>query len=517
MDAADPDGPDDTFGTADDGLRLLVGSPAIDAGDDAAVPAALTTDLAGAPRIQGDAVDLGAYEGFVDPALTLHVDANVAGGAGDGSSWADAFANLQDALDVATGNDQIWIAEGTYTPTFLLDTIDPRIADVDPRSATFYVTGEQDGLKIYGGFAPSQGVVAFADRNPTLHRATLSGDLDGDDAPFAPYADSDGDPGTPTQTDHLRGANAYHVLVFDGGSYIGRSVQANITSATVLDGVTITGGKTRRRSDAFIGFSQLKGGGFFCDGELTGNACSPQLTGVTFEGNAAEFGGAVYVVGASSLSIARGTFVGNAAEFGGAIYVDNYDTAVGATMTTSFVITGSTFTGNTAGLGGALYTLVYNRAGARRPVVSSSTFAGNTADRGGALFNFAEGRTSSPQITNSILWGNTASSGGDAIYNVGGATPTLAHTLVEGGAGGVFNDASRDTGDSAPSDDGVRLALEASPAVDAGDAAALPADAHDLDGDGDASEPGSTMPGAPACRASALDLGAFERRPRTPP
>jgi hypothetical protein len=46
-------------------LRLLQGSTAIDTGNNAAVPAGITTDLAGNPRILNGTVDLGAYEGFV--------------------------------------------------------------------------------------------------------------------------------------------------------------------------------------------------------------------------------------------------------------------------------------------------------------------------------------------------------------------------------------------------------------------------------------------------------------------
>ncbi len=72
---ADADGDDDIIGTADDDLRLPAGlSPCIDAGNNAAVPAGVTTDLDGNGRILDDGamfdtgngtrpiVDMGAYE-----------------------------------------------------------------------------------------------------------------------------------------------------------------------------------------------------------------------------------------------------------------------------------------------------------------------------------------------------------------------------------------------------------------------------------------------------------------------
>jgi hypothetical protein len=58
----DADGPDDIAGTLDDDLRLSASSPAVDAGNNAGVASATTTDLQGQPRIAGGAVDLGAYE-----------------------------------------------------------------------------------------------------------------------------------------------------------------------------------------------------------------------------------------------------------------------------------------------------------------------------------------------------------------------------------------------------------------------------------------------------------------------
>jgi len=70
----DADGADNIPGTADDNLRLQLTSPAIDAGNNAAVPSGVTTDLDGNPRFVDiptvpntgsgtpPIVDMGAYE-----------------------------------------------------------------------------------------------------------------------------------------------------------------------------------------------------------------------------------------------------------------------------------------------------------------------------------------------------------------------------------------------------------------------------------------------------------------------
>lgn len=57
----DHDGADGVPGTIDDDLHLAGGSSCRNSGDNASVPAELTTDLDGEARVQGT-VDRGAYE-----------------------------------------------------------------------------------------------------------------------------------------------------------------------------------------------------------------------------------------------------------------------------------------------------------------------------------------------------------------------------------------------------------------------------------------------------------------------
>ncbi|PEN08715.1 hypothetical protein CRI93_02855 [Longimonas halophila] len=385
-----PAGPDGTYRTADDGLHLQPNNVARGTGTVDSLRT-ITTDLTGASRVQGsssggnsdyDAIDLGAYEGGgADLALTFYVDAATGDDANKGTSWSGAFATLQAALDAATANDQIWVAEGTYLPSEPLD------AD-EPRTATFEITGALDGLQIYGGFDGTE--TTRSERDPAANETILSGDI-----------------GTTGDASD----NAYHVVVFNGGNRIGDNTAPNITTGTELNGVTVTRGNANESSDP-----NSQGGGIFCDGGSSGNECSPTLANITFSQNAAsEEGGALFndaFLGTSSPHVINSTFTSNSATFGAAIAgeVSNGES--------NPVIRSATFDGNIAQTsGGAIY--IDGNFGTGKPEIENATFTNNEANRGGAIYFYGESGEAAPQITNATFVNNAATSQGGAFYFFG--------------------------------------------------------------------------------------------------
>ena len=141
---------------------------------------------------------------------TIYVDDDAAG-AQDGTSWASAFADLQDALAVAKVGDEIRVAQGVYRPAHLAHWPYPSSAEYE---ASFRLV---DGTAVLGGFAGLTG--ADPDhRDPALFTTILTGDLAGDDDPNGP------------------------LLMSNGNS---RTVVAAWKGRSTLDGVTVTRGKSR--------------------------------------------------------------------------------------------------------------------------------------------------------------------------------------------------------------------------------------------------------------------------------
>src|SRR4030095_14116138 len=164
--------------------------------------------------------------------VVRYVDAS-ATGANNGTSWADAFTDLQSALAIASGGDEIWVAAATYKPTSTAD-----------RTISFAM---KNAVGIYGGFAGTE--TQRGQRDPAANVTILSGDIGtGGDA-------SD---------------NSYHVVLADG----------TVSLSGVLDGFTITGGQANGG-----GANQDRGGGMWDNGG------SPTLNNLKFTSNFALEGG----------------------------------------------------------------------------------------------------------------------------------------------------------------------------------------------------------------------------------
>lgn len=83
-------------------------------------------------------------------------------GAGDGSSWNDAFTSVADAVNaVASGDKIVYAAQGVY---------------LVPSQVT-----PPDGMKFYGGFPALSMDEGLNDRNVDLYQTILSGDIKNDD------------------------------------------------------------------------------------------------------------------------------------------------------------------------------------------------------------------------------------------------------------------------------------------------------------------------------------------------
>jgi len=286
-------------------LRLQDASPVINAGNNAALPPGILTDLDGNPRFVRAFVDMGAYENQTFPCPVsgvLYVDQDATGDQ-TGASWEDALLTLQDALQV-TQACEIWVAEGVYYPD------EGGSQAEDNRSATFRL---KNGVEVYGGFAGTE--TSREPRDWQANLTVLSGDLEQDDV------DLNGD-GLLTYTETV-GVNAWHVLYAE-----------NITSTIRIEGLTIRSGYNNtgngagmylnnsvlHMQDVAVEFNHAVNGG-----GIASIYSSVTLEGVTFLGNSAIIGstgggGGLYIYGAIHgywQNVNDVTFVGNQAGYAG--------------------------------------------------------------------------------------------------------------------------------------------------------------------------------------------------------
>ena len=365
----DPNGLDGIMGTKDDNLRLSAGSPCIDAGENSVVDPN-GSDLDGNPRVVHGTVDMGAYE---FQGITYYVDVD-AGGNNNGSSWTHAFTDLQSALAEAVSEDEIRVADGTYTPSVPADPC-------DVRTKTFQL---KNGVAIYGGYAGS-GAPNPDQRDPNRYMTILNGDLAGNDGPPPDPPGLLDDPG--------RAENSYHVVTASG-----------IDASAVMYGFTVTGGNANVFQD------QISGGGMY------NNNASPTVTNCIFRSNSAfGGGGAMCNVAASRPAVSNCTFSSNRANTGGGVVNGNLS---GATVANCL------FIGNWAVIhGGGMHNTIGSN-----PIVGNCIFSGNWAgNAGGGMCNFAD---SSAAVTNCTFSGNQAGNEGGGILNFTNSNTTVTNCIL---------------------------------------------------------------------------------------
>ena len=191
----------------------------------------------------------------------IYVDID-ASGSNNGSSWVNAYTNLQDAIDAAAVNDDIWVAAGTYYPT-----TSPDGTTTDARDKAFHLSTD---MKIYGGFAGTE--TLLSQRDAATNITILSGDFNNDNA-------MTGSGSTLAFSNNTE--NAYHVII-----------TATLTSAAVIDGFTIKGGNADGGSTSisFGGktYGRNDGGG------MINHTSLPTLAHIIFtENSAVNMGGAL--------------------------------------------------------------------------------------------------------------------------------------------------------------------------------------------------------------------------------
>lgn len=324
---------------------------------------------------------------FMFVAFAFNLSAQVyvkhdAAGANNGSSWANAYINLEIAL-ANTTSGQVWVAAGTYRT-----------------SASMFYFNLPNGVALYGGFAGTE--TSLGQRNPTANVTVLSADVNGNDTPgnFAV-----------NRTD-----NSKHVIVIAPGA-----------NTSVVDGFTISGGNTAPSGPDF----DRAGGGIFTQGSVSVKNCN-------FNNNFGALGGAIFMANsADNSSVASSIITDNRGV--GALYMVNSDnvdvdsclftdninetasTTAGAFYAVNCInlsLSNSMFSGNSAANGGALYCVTDSLpavTNADNFVISNCAFTDNSNTNG--VGGAARFRNCSYTMVDCLFDLNSSTSSGGHIRN----------------------------------------------------------------------------------------------------
>ncbi len=383
------------------------------------------------------------------PFRVVYVDDD-AGGANDGTSWADAFVHLQDALAVAGRGDRVRVAQGLYKP-------DQGVGfSPGDRDARFLLV---NGATLAGGYAGLAGADPD-EREVDRYETILSGDLAGDDGPDFTYRGDNSRVVVASLSDDVTtalegftiaggwGENGAGITCVDSYlSMVACTITRNKTRGVRTDGAGMSnvGGSPVLKDCVFTeNFAWGDGGGFWSE------SGHPVFTDCLFEANAAEWnGGGLYIAG-GAVMLERCTFGRNEAYRGAGLY---------ARQETDSECTGCLFLENVArtetpfsGSGGGVCV-----SGKGRMTFRDCRFEANRAGDGGGLardggnvaimdctFHRNEARDTGGAIVNS---GPTARASGDVVWEDDWALVgcTFTENAAGWGGGALYNSYSAPT------------------------------------------------------------------------
>ena len=224
--------------------------------------------------------------------VPVYVDKNATGN-NDGTSWTDAFTDLQNVLLNTVDDAEIWVAKGTYTSVS------------SNRSTSFNIVN--NGVKIYGGFAGTEN--QLSERDLLNNNTILSGDINGDDTGVS-------------FTGNNRGENMHHVV----------RINAN---DVVLDGLIINDGQANTTANGELDYAGAVYVGDVVNGFTIKNS--------KFNNNVGIKGGAIraYFANNAAVIIENSEFNNNLSQYGSGAYILANTSAV-----VSVDITNSLFANN---------------------------------------------------------------------------------------------------------------------------------------------------------------------------
>jgi predicted outer membrane repeat protein len=367
-------------------------------------------------------------------AETIYVDAD-ATGANDGSSWANAYKYLQDALADADVNDEIRVAQGIYRP----DENSANPNGTGNRNATFQLI---NGVALKGGYA-GYGQPDADGRNFVTYETILSGDLHGNDFPVTDPCD--------LFTEPTRTENSYHVVTTNGGTAIldGFAISAGNSNGSWSDATDRGGGMVNRECDLTLSNCTFRsnsagesGGGMY------NRKSNSTLTNCTFSGNSAESEGGGLRSSGDRMIFLNCTFIGNSATYGGGVtcsdgyeimfaycnFIENSTRGDGGglfSMDTWPKLTNCIFIANFARHGAGMFSWY------SIPTLANCTFTRNSADiYGGGFFQLSD----SAILTNCILWDNVAHEGTDELVQINKSSTaklSLNYNCIQGWSGNL--------------------------------------------------------------------------------